>query len=213
MQSNRHLVNAVITGNVGGLAALGVALARARREPLRPAAPLNAVSHIWSGRSPLWHALFPTRRNALIGFALHQGAAIFWAGFFEPLFGRGAERSTALAVAGGAATAAAAYVTDYHVVSKRFRPGFEVSLSGRSLFLVYATLGLAFALSARSRGFRHHEVENDDEGDERRHAERRPDAMVAPVERRQGDAAPPRVLGDPRHADLQPYDRHPAGAG
>ncbi len=172
--------NAFVTGTIGGAAALVPALLRKRF----PAAPVNAVSHIWSGRPAVMHAMKPTARNAAIGLLLHQGAAVFWAGIFEPLFGRAAQRSSAAAVVGGTAIAAAAYVTDYHIVARRFRPGFEVSLSGRSLFLVYAALGIAFAACARSRGLRDHQVRDRDEGDERQEAERGPDAVVQPVARR-----------------------------
>ncbi len=183
MRLSTHARNALVTGNIAGLVTMLTAVLCARRQRLRPAAPVNAVSHIWSGHSALRHALAPTRRNAAIGSVLHQGAAVFWAAFFEPLFGRRAERSSRAALLGGASIAAAAYVTDYHIVSPRFRPGYEVSLSNRSLFLVYAMLAGAFAASARLRGLRHHQVENHEERDERGHAERRPDAVIAPVER------------------------------
>ncbi|MGE5525361.1 MAG: hypothetical protein ACM3SS_16730 [Rhodospirillaceae bacterium] len=165
-----HARNAVTTGTVAGLASLATAVVCARRQHGRPAAPVNAVSHIWSGRHPLPHALAPTPRNALIGLLLHQGASVFWASFFEPLFGGRAERSTAAAIVGGISVSAAAYVTDYHIVSPRFRPGFEVSVTGRSLFLVYAARAAGFAAAARLRGLRHHQVENDDERHEGRNA-------------------------------------------
>lgn len=178
-----HARNVVVTGNVAGLAAIATAVLSSRRQHARPKAPVNAVSHIWTGRAPLAHALAPSRRNAVIGLALHQGAAIFWAGLFEPLFGRRGERSTAAAIAGGASVAAAAYVTDYHIVPRRYTPGFEAALAPRALLLVYGALALGFAACARLRGLRHHQVENHHEREESGHAERRPDAVIAPVAR------------------------------
>jgi hypothetical protein len=42
--------------------------------------------------------------------------------------------------------AAAAYVTDYHVVPKRLTPGWELRISPRSLLATYAVLALALPL-------------------------------------------------------------------
>jgi hypothetical protein len=184
MRLRRHARNAFVTGNIAGAFSMATALLCARKRRWRPTAAADAVSHIWTGRHPVMHAIRPTRRNVLIGLLLHQGASVFWAAFFEPLFGKRAERSTSAAIAAGASVAAAAYVTDYHIVAPRFRPGFEVALSGHALFLVYAALGASFAASARLRGLRYHQVEDADERDERRHAESSPDAVIAHVERR-----------------------------
>ena len=171
----RFLVNCLISGAAGGLLSHLAAAAGGRIERGNAALPMHAVSHIAWGDDPKSH----TGRhphNVVIGAALHHGASVFWATFFEALFGREAERSTAAALAGGATIAAAAYVTDYHVVSDRFKPGFEAHLSNRSLFLIYAGL----AVGARLRGFCRHQVENDDERDERRDAEHGPYAVVTP---------------------------------
>ena len=50
-----------------------------------------------------------------------------------------------------ATVAAIAYVVDYYVVHRRFRPGFEAYLSPRAMFAVYAALAAGFALSSRQR--------------------------------------------------------------
>ena len=176
----RFLVNCLISGAAGGLLSHLAAAAGGRIERGNAALPMHAVSHIAWGDDPKSH----TGRhphNAVIGAALHHGASVFWATFFEALFGRDAERSSAAALAGGATIATAAYVTDYHVVSDRFKPGFEAHLSNRSLFLIYAGLAAGLAAGARLRGLCRHQVENDDERNERRDAERGPDAVVTPV--------------------------------
>ncbi len=140
---------------------------------------MHAVSHIAWGDDPKSHT-GKHPHNAVIGAALHHGACVFWATFFEAFFGKQAERSTAAALAGGATIATAAYVTDYHVVSERFKPGFEAHLSNRSLFLVYASLAIGLAAGARLRGLCRHQIKNDDERDKRRNSQRSPDAVVAP---------------------------------
>ena len=156
-----------------------VVAARSRAETGRSDRAMHAVSHIAWGDAPETHR-GDTPHNWAIGAALHHGASVFWAGFFEALFGRRAERSTAAALTGGATIAAAAYVTDYHVVPKRFTPGFEAHLSNRSLLLVYAGLAVGLAAAARLRGLYRHQVENRDERDERRYPQRRPDAVITP---------------------------------
>jgi hypothetical protein len=176
---NRFIVNCLISGAAGGLLSHAAAAACSRAETGRSARAMHAVSHIAWGDDPESHR-GRKASNWVVGSALHHGASIFWATFFEAFFGKDAERSTASALAGGATIAAAAYVTDYHVVSERFTPGFEAHLSDRSLFAIYTGLAIGLAAGARLRGLCRHEVEDDDERDERRDAERRPDAVVTP---------------------------------
>lgn len=136
----------LIAGVVSGAAAL--ALSRLRNERAAPA--LNAVSHIaWGGRPPA-HA-GKGGRNFLVGTGLHIGASMFWATFFEGLFGRSARAHASRAWLGGGVTAALAYLTDYHVVPQRLRPGMEAYLPRWALYGVYAALGAGFALAARRR--------------------------------------------------------------
>ena len=179
----RFILNCVVSGLAGGLASHLAASLRSRHESGRHELPMHAVSHIWYDDDPSRHK-GDVPRDYAIGAGLHHGASIFWATFFEALFGRQAERSTAAALVGGATIAAGAYITDYHIVSDRYKPGFEAYLSDRSLFFVYTALALGLAASARLRGLRNHQVENRDESEERRKTERGPDAVVTPEERR-----------------------------
>jgi hypothetical protein len=179
----RFIVNCLISGTAGGLLSHLAASIRSRKENGPSELPMHAVSHIAWGDAPESHT-GRTMHNAVIGTALHHGATIFWATFFEGLFGKRAEQSTGTALVGGATIATAAYITDYHIVSERFKPGFEAYLSNRSLFVVYAALAVGLAAGARLRGLCHHEVEDRDEREERWEAERGPDPLVTPVERR-----------------------------
>jgi hypothetical protein len=175
----RFVLNCLISGLAGGLASHVVAAAAGRAERGRSGLPMRAVSHIAWDDDPRSHD-GDEAHDWLIGAALHHGASVFWATFFEAFFGKDAERSTPAALVGGATVAAAAYVTDYHVVSDRFKPGFEAHLSNRSLFLIYAALAAGLAAGARLRGLYRHQVEDHDERDERGDAERRPDVVVTP---------------------------------
>ena len=134
----------------GALAAIGSALAAvvtSRLENGDAARPLNAVAHIYDGGPPR-AASGPRNRNTALGLALHTAASIWWALLFEGVFGRRARRNVASATTCGAAVAATAYVVDYYVVSRRFRPGFEAYLSSRAMLAVYAALALGFAVAA-----------------------------------------------------------------
>jgi hypothetical protein len=158
------------------LASAASALAAAlcsRVENRHAARPMNAVAHIYDGGPP------PARdrggRNTLFGLTLHTGASVWWALFFEALPRGLRDERGALAVAG------LAYVVDYHVVHRRFRPGFEKHLSGPSLFAIYAALAGGFAIAGRlNRRLDHHQKENRDERDESRPAKRGPHRVVAP---------------------------------
>ena len=108
---------------------------------------MNAVTHIYDGGEPPAHDGV-NGRNTLLGFAIHTAASVWWALFFEGVFGRVSRRNPANAVVSAAAVSAIAYVVDYGVVAERFRPGFERYLSRRSMFAVYASLALAFAATA-----------------------------------------------------------------
>lgn len=175
----RFVASCLVSGLAAGLASHIVSAVAGRAERGRSDLPMHAVAHIAAGDEPDAHQ---GRRESdwYVGTALHYGASVFWAGFFETLFGKRAERSMAAAAVGGATVAAAAYVTDYHVVSDRFKPGFEAHLSNRSLLLIYAALAAGFAAAARLRGLYRHQVEDRDERDERGYPQRRPHAMVHP---------------------------------
>src|SRR5690349_2192761 len=144
----RFLVDCLISGSVGGILSHVAAAICSKQENRRSELPMQAVSHIAWDDAPESHR-GGSAENAVIGGLLHHGASIFWATFFEALFGRDAERSTSAALAGGAAIATAAYITDYHIVSDRFKPGFEAYLSERSMFAVYAALAVGLAAGAR----------------------------------------------------------------
>lgn len=164
----------------GSLASIASALAGgvcSRIENRHAARPINAVAHIYDGGAP------PKRdrggRNTSVGFAIHTAASVWWALFFESLPGRYRGWT------GAAAVSALAYAVDYHVVHRRFRPGFEAHLSAPALFGVYAALAAGFSLGAGlERWLDHHQVEDRDEGNERRPAERGPETVAAPVARR-----------------------------
>jgi hypothetical protein len=138
----------VVSGSVASICSIAAAMAVARRERGDADGAVNAISHIAWGGAPQAHAGRPGV-NTVVGAALHHGASIFWALMFEGLFGERARRDPHSAAAGAALTAATAYVVDYHVVPKRFQPGFEARMSRPSMFFVYAALAGGLFLGAK----------------------------------------------------------------
>jgi hypothetical protein len=157
------LERAAVSGTFGGLAAAAAASLAGKCEDGSYAAPLNATSHI------LWGDEAADKDNAslkytLTGFLLNHGSAIFWAWFYEKFFGADSGSAAAPARAsneranagapppslaqpllGAAAVTAGAYITDYYLVPKRFTPGFEKRVSGKSLAAIYAALAIGLA--------------------------------------------------------------------
>ena len=145
-QWNDALRGAAVSGAIAaGTTAATVAIAGAR-DSGSAVAPINATSHIaWGESAGSVEAV--DARHTLMGAALHLGACVFWASFYEKLFGRAADRGdVATGLLGGGLVAAAAYVTDYHVVPKRLTPGWEARVARRSLFAVYTVLALSLPL-------------------------------------------------------------------
>jgi hypothetical protein len=159
----------VVSGTLGGLAAAAAASLAGKREDDHYAAPLNATSHIiWGDEAA--HQDKPSLKYTLTGFLLNHASAIFWALFYEKLLGRGESREDQgwrrpknwneggrgrqkessgepllKPLLEAAVVTAGAYVTDYYLVPKRFTPGFEKRLSGRSLFGIYVALAVGLA--------------------------------------------------------------------
>lgn len=106
---------------------------------------MNAIVHIVDGgRPPAGDG--DGGRNTLLGSSIHAAASVWWAAIFELALAiqvRPRRLATACAIAG------IAYVVDYYVVNKRFRPGFEAFLSPRAMFAVYSALAIGYALSGQ----------------------------------------------------------------
>ncbi len=114
------------------------------------AAPINAVSHIlWGDDAAQSEQL--DAQHTLAGAALNAMAVTGWAGLHELLMPRRGAPGVTRAVLSGVAVSALAYITDYHVVPKRFTPGFEKRLSRTALLGMYATLALSLAAGSLSR--------------------------------------------------------------
>lgn len=161
MHANSFLTRTLASGTVSGIATSAVAALAGKRETASYAAPINATSHIlWGDEAALQDGA--SLKYTLTGFLLNHLAAVMWAAVYEkwvaPAVSRWSANRPSLAplatTMGGVAVSAGAFVTDYYLVPKRFTPGFEKRLSGRSLALIYGALALGLAagtLLANSR--------------------------------------------------------------
>lgn len=144
------LKNVLVSGTI---TAIGTAIATAavsEAENGDAAAAFNAASHVaWGDEA--FGADGVSERYTLTGLAIHAGAMLGWAVLQEALFGRWARTgSPARAVASGAATSAAAYAIDYHVLPERLQPGIERRLSPAAMAVSYVALAAMLAIGVRA---------------------------------------------------------------
>jgi hypothetical protein len=142
------------------LASAAAAALASRVENGHAARPINAIAHIYDGGTPPAHD-GNGKRNTLLGLGIHTAASVWWAALYELALAAQPRRKPLLTAG---ALSAIAYVVDYYVVAKRFRPGFEAFLSPRGLFAVYAALAAGYAFSARDRRARVRDRQHQREG-------------------------------------------------
>jgi hypothetical protein len=103
----------------------------------------NATSHIIWGESAA-RQNSPSLKYTGSGALLNYGGGFFWALFYEALQTKSGTQASAFLRSG--IISVAAYVTDCHLVSKRFTPGFEKRLSGGFLALIYGAFGIGLCI-------------------------------------------------------------------
>jgi hypothetical protein len=147
---SRDLINrTLISGTISGITTALTASATAKHDTGRYPAALNATSHIvWGDRAALQNDA--SLKYTATGFLLNHASTLFWATIYEKWFAPqpGRRQSALQPIVGAAVLTAGAYVTDYYLVPKRFTPGYEKRVSGRSLATIYAALALGLAARA-----------------------------------------------------------------
>lgn len=141
------------TGALSSVATTAAVALMGKLEGGSAIAPINAISHMIRGDEAARTEEVDVV-HTLTGLTINAAAIIAWAGLHELLMPRRNTPSVKRAVAGGSAIAVIAYLTDYHVVPKRFTPGFEKRLSHAALLGVYFVLALSLATGSLHRGTR-----------------------------------------------------------
>lgn len=145
-QALRH---GLFSGSLASLASTAVLSVCGHYEEGSASAPSNATSH-WVWGKPAFHRDAPSLRFTLVGYGIHHATSCFWAVLYERwLTSAPAKSARRSPLAGGAAIALLACFTDYYVVPRRLRPGFEKRLSKPALFLAYAAFGVTLGLCRR----------------------------------------------------------------
>jgi hypothetical protein len=145
MRGDSHWAGLLGTAALATIATTAAGVLLSALETRKPAAGLNAVSHIlWGDKAARVDR--GDVKHTLAGAVLNAGAMVSWAAVNELL---PRPRSAAIAVTKGALVSALAYLVDYHVVPARLTPGFEKRLSATALFALYAVLASALAAGDR----------------------------------------------------------------
>ncbi len=97
-----------------------------------------------------------TWRHTAVGYTVHHASSIFWAVFYEHLFGRSRARelksvSTVQVLAEAAAVTGVAYVVDYHLVPRRLRPGFRKHIGPAAILATYVAFAAGLAVTTLQR--------------------------------------------------------------
>ena len=142
----RILARAVVSGTLAAAAVTVVASIASRRTTGSYPSAINATSHALWGDRAANHDDYSWKYTAT-GLVTNFVASVFWAGFYEMLGVRAKRRPgpirDALRASG---ISAAAYITDYHLVSKRLTPGFELRLPAITLVPIYAALAVGLSI-------------------------------------------------------------------
>jgi hypothetical protein len=133
------------TGAIAGVMSAVAASAFGRRDSGSAVAPINAVSHwLWGDRAgEVRQADLP---HTAVGAVTNVLAAMFWATLHARVRPRAAAAPVGAAIAGGIATSAVAAGVDYGLVPRRFTPGWELSVSNRSMAGIFAVLAAGIAI-------------------------------------------------------------------
>ena len=143
--------DSIRSGLIAAATTTAVAAVCGQIEDRKAIGPINSVSHILWGDRAARETRF-SLKHTITGAALNAAAVTSWAFIQEAVFGRKRQRaSVGEAVLEGAAVSALAYVTDYHVVPDRLKPGFEKRLSNKSLATIYGVLAASLAVGALLR--------------------------------------------------------------
>lgn len=152
-RARRIATDALLSGTAASVASAAALMAGSRLRDGSWLGGLNGPSQWLWGESEAY-SREATLRHTAVGYAIHHSTSVFWALIYETIFGGSRKKKPALQHCTEAiASAATAYVVDYHLTPPRLRPGFEKHVSRNGMVAVYAAFaaGLAVAGIVRDR--------------------------------------------------------------
>lgn len=146
--AKRIATDAILSGTAASLASAAALMVGSRIRDGSWAGGLNGPSQWLWGESEAYTRR-ATLRHTATGYAIHHSTSIFWALLYEAIFGGSRRKKPALQHCTEAiASAATAYVVDYHLTPRRLRPGFEKHVSPTGMVAVYAAFAAGLAITA-----------------------------------------------------------------
>ena len=147
MKSAPLLASALTTGSVASVVSTAALAALAKMEGKRVAQPLNSTSHWLHGENAADVGAIDVSHTG-VGFATHHASALFWALPFEMWLASHPPRSSLELGRDAAVMSAIAAIVDYGVTPRRLTPGWELTLSRKSMVGAFAGLALGLAAGA-----------------------------------------------------------------
>jgi len=141
------VASALISGTVAGMVSTAALAALAKAEGKRAPQPTNSTSHWLHGDDAGGYDRIDLAHSA-VGFGTHQTSAIFWALPFQAWLASHPPRSPLELLRDAAVMSAIAAAVDYGVTPKRLTPGWELTLSNRSMVAAFASLAFGLASGA-----------------------------------------------------------------
>jgi hypothetical protein len=140
-------VAGLVTGTVASIVSTMTLAALARAEGKSAVQPTNATSHWLHGDEAAQHQHVDFE-HTVVGYATHHGSAIFWAVPFEIWLAYDPPQSFGELVGKAAVTSAVAAAVDYGITPRRLTPGWELTISKKSMVGAFAGLALGLAAGA-----------------------------------------------------------------
>jgi hypothetical protein len=146
-RSSELLVSTLLTGTVASVVSTAALAALAKAEGKRAMNPANSTSHWLHGDSAGSFDGVDFEHTGL-GLATHHASAMFWALPFEAWLAFHPPRSSIELARDATVMSAIAAIVDYGIVPKRLTPGWELSLSKKSMAGAFASLAIGLAAGA-----------------------------------------------------------------
>jgi hypothetical protein len=146
--------DALVSGSAASLTSAAALMACSAKDEGSVFGALNGPSQ-WLWGEEEAYTREATLRHTATGYVIHHATSVFWGVLHESVFGGSRRRKSPLQhCAEAALSASTAYVVDYHLTPRRFRPGFEKHVDGKGMVAVYAAFAAGLALTAiiRNRG-------------------------------------------------------------
>jgi len=155
MKSAPLLASALTTGSIASVVSIAVLAALAKMEGKRAAQPLNSTSHWLHGENAADAGGIDAAHTG-VGLATHHASALFWALPFEMWLASHPPQSSLQLGRNAAVMSAIAAIVDYGITPRQLTPGWELTLTRKSMVGAFAGLALGLTagalLSRRMRG-------------------------------------------------------------